>query len=67
MLHLKQEAYTPVPSGPKRKEEDLLVYLWRLYGKREQSSPERRKETEALQLGIEKSMMSEVNLLRPVE
>ena len=28
MLHLMQEAYTPVPPGPKRKEADSSVYAW---------------------------------------
>ena len=57
-LHLMQEAYTPVPPGPKRKEADSSVYTWATESEERATEPwkiQRRKELEALQLGIKEA------------
>ena len=55
MLHLMQEACTPVPPGPKRKQADSLVYTWATESEERANEfwkIQRRKELEALQMGI---------------
>ena len=69
MVHLMQEAYTPIPRQ-KRKEADLSIYTRGTESEWRATEPWkilRRKELEVLQLGIEEAMKSEVTLLRSAE
>ena len=53
-----QEACTPVPPGPKRKEADSSVYTWATDMEERATESwkiQRRKELEALQLGIKEA------------
>ena len=69
-LHLMQEAYTLVPRITNRKEADSSGSTWGAESEGKATKPkktQRRKQLEALQLGLKEAKRSDVDLLRPAE